>query len=141
MSVESRWDHDLPYGEDAQEYVERVVWSTLTAGRVRIEDKRKRRMDNKFYVELQQDPGRMGRYVPSGLSTSEADLWAFVIADTGVVVWVPAVRLRAAVFELGWGARRDGSDYEETDGECPTRGRLLDFNQIIAVVLNALDGA
>ena len=46
------------------------------------------------------------------------------------------VRLRAAIFELGWGV-----DAKETDGSCPTHGKLLSFNQLIATVLNALDGA
>ncbi len=135
MAAEPRWDITLPYGIRGEEIASGTI-RALRDGGVRIEVKRKRRPDNRFYVELEHDPGRTGRYRPSGLSVSESELWAFVIADTDVVVFVPAVRLRAAIFELGW-----GSAVEETDGDCPTRGRLLSFGQLIATALDVFDTA
>ena len=135
MTAEPRFDHDLPYGKQG-EFVVAGTIDALKRDLCRIEDKRKRRLDNKFYIEIEHDPGRQGTYQPSGLSVTDSDLWAFVIGDTEVVVVVPAQRLRAAIFELGLGKR-----VEEADGSCPTRGVLLDFNQMIAPILDVLDSA
>lgn len=123
--AEPRFDHDYRYGRQGEFLVSGTI-AALRDGQVQIEDKRKRRSDNQFYIELEHDPGRTGIYRPSGLSVSEAEMWAFVVSDTGCVVFVPTTRLKEAI-QRGW-----GKDVEETDGSCPTRGRLLSFNQLIA---------
>jgi len=60
---------------------------------------------------------------------TEAELYAFPIGDTGVVLFIPTIRLRAA---LSSGL---GKQAAETDGSCPTHGRLLSFDQLIATAL------
>lgn len=124
------WHRDRDYGEAGEAVVDKTI-AALREGRVAVEVKRKRRQDNRFYVELGQAPGRRGEYKPSGALTSQADFWAFITAGTGVVLFTPAWRLRAAILgaDLGWPA-------EESDGDNPTRGRLLTFNQIIAAELD-----
>lgn len=128
MTYEPRFDRDYPYGRQGELLVDGTI-AALRSGQVRVEDKRKRRPDNMFYVEFEHDPGRTGTYRPSGISTTEAELYAFVIENTGVVVFVPTVRLRAA-FDRGC-----GKSAKENDGSCPTHGRLLSFNELIATGL------
>lgn len=129
MPGEPRFDIDCPFGQAGEDEVRDVI-GRLRHGRY-IEVKRKRRQDNRFYVELEHDPGRYGVYRRSGLSLPDgAGLWAFVVAETEVVVFVPARRLRAAM-EHGL-----GREAAETDGSCPTRGRLLTFGEFIAAELD-----
>jgi hypothetical protein len=125
-NADHRFDVDWRYGvTEGGEALVRYVLGEVDAGSVRIEVKRKRLADWKFYVELEHDPGRKGRYIPSGLSISEAALWWFVIADTGISHVTPAAVVRTAV------ERNYGHPAEERDGSCPTRGRLLDFFDLL----------
>lgn len=127
---EPRWDHDRVYGEQG----ERVVESLRELGLAgRIETKRKRYADDEFYIELQQDPGRRGAFKPSGLNTTEAEYWAYVINSSGIVVFIPVVLLRDAL-RAGRGTRA-----EEDHGDNPTRGRLIGLNSLLvhALVIEA----
>lgn len=117
---EPRWDIDLAYGEDG----EATVADLLGASAARVEVKRKRRRDFKFYVETAQSPLANDAYQPSGINTSEADYWAFVIADTGIIVCVPRERLRAVAVSA--------PQVEERDGDNPTKGRLVSGEDLFA---------
>lgn len=119
---DSRYDISWRYGvTEGGEALVRQICGEIDAGKVHIEVKRKRRIDGKFYVELEHDPGRRGRYIPSGLSVTEADFWAFAVADAGLVLMIRTTLLRVAL------ERNYGLPAHETDGTCPTRGRLLDM--------------
>ena len=113
------FDLDLPYGAAGEELARSVLGWVLN-GHARVEVKRKRRVDGLLYVELMQDPGGTGtRWRQSGLNTTEADLWAYVVADTGVLIVLPTDLLR-------WAVRTDaGRPCAETDGDNPTQGRLF----------------
>ena len=86
-----RWDFTLPYGEAGEQYVYELL--SMPAG-AHVEVKRKSYTDDRFYVEVEQSPADDGDYRPSGLATTSADYWAFVIAETGVIVIVPTALLR-----------------------------------------------
>jgi hypothetical protein len=88
---EPRWDFTVGYGEDGEKTVAELLH--IPDGS-HIEVKRKSYVDDKFYVELEQSPHATGDFKPSGLRTTEADYWAFLIADTGVVVLVPTTLLQ-----------------------------------------------
>ena len=118
---DSRYDISWRYGvTEGGEALVRQICGEIDAEKVHIEVKRKRRNDGKFYVELEHDPGRRGRYIPSGLSVTEAEFWAFAVADTGLVLMTRTALLKVAL------ERNYGLPAHETDGTCPTRGRLLD---------------
>lgn len=85
---EPDFDIDRDYGEEGEDTLRNV----LGLHGSRFEVKRKRYADGNFYVELWQRPRRSER--PSGLQTTRADYWAFVIEETGVIVLVPTARLR-----------------------------------------------
>jgi hypothetical protein len=122
-----KWDLDLKLGEAAQRYVlQRFIWLCDGDGHIHVEVKHKRRSDDWLYVEQEHRPPGATEYRPSGISASEAELWAYSIGDTGAVIFVPTFALRSAI------AAGYGRPVEETDGDCPTRGRLLR----IATILN-----
>lgn len=130
------WDLDVPYGEDGERVANEVIgW--LFESDPRVEVKRKRRLDDWIYVELAQDPGGTGtRWRESGLNVTKADLWAFIIADTGIVLFFPTDLLR-------WAVRRTdaGKSCAETDGNNPTEGRLFRISWLIQATQNWRDAA
>ena len=73
---EPRWDIDLEYGAEG----EVLVRNLLGFSDVEVEVKRKRYADDLFYVETHYDPGGRGNYKPSGINTTQAEYWAYVIA-------------------------------------------------------------
>lgn len=120
MTYEPRFDYDLAYGLEGERIAR--FWH---AGK--RETKRKRRLDSEFYIELEQNPRRAGMWKPSGLSTSEASYFEYVIGDTGIIVAFPTSLLREAV------AKGVGRDCEEYDGDNPTRGRLLNLVEVMQI--------
>lgn len=125
--AEPRFDRDLKYGQEGEQRIEDLLgW--VVNGDLRLEVKRKRVLDCKFYVETHCDKGRRGYFRPSGINATESKVWCFVIADTGIHVAVPTELLRASLDDAS------SEDKEETDGTCPTRGKLID----LAVLLNRL---
>jgi hypothetical protein len=125
MSVEPRWDIDLPFGEESEARM-RLIFGWLHTQGGHCEVKHKRRVDDGLYVELEHNPGGQG-WRPSGLNTTRADLWAFDIERTGIAAIIPTDLLRFAV------KMRLGRAAVEEDGSCPTRGRLIHLNDLIAV--------
>ena len=118
---EPRWDLDRQLGEQAEAYVaEMFGWLCDGDNRLHVEAKHKRYDDDYFYVELMQCP-RGGPWRQSGLNTTESELWAVSIADSGCVIFLPVPLLRAVI-------RADpmiGTAKSERDGDNPTEGRLL----------------
>jgi hypothetical protein len=112
------FDLDLGYGHVAEELIE-----TLLRGGTRVEVKHKRRVDWLFYVELEQNARNCGVWRPSGLATTDADMWAIVFGDTGMAVLIPTRLLREA-------APR-GRPTECAAGDNPTRGVLLDLRSML----------
>lgn len=128
----SGFDFDLSYGEDGERYVRQVLgW--LIDRNPRIEVKRKRRLDDLLYIELMQNPRNTGAWEPSGLNTTTADLWSYVIDKTGVILTFPTDFLR-------WIIRQDdGKSCETFDSDNPTKGRLLRVSRLIQMLPYWLD--
>lgn len=119
--AEPRFDIDAAYGRQGElQLADYLTW--LADGNGRIEVKRKSRLDLHFYVETSCDKGRKGRYTPSGITTTAAHAWAFVFGETGMTFILPTDLLREM---LDHPSTRDCA---ETDGSCPTRGRLVSLN-------------
>lgn len=123
---EPRFDHDYPYGRQGEFLVDDVM-AWLAAGQAQIETKRKRRVDLRLYVECYQNPRRCGTWKPSGINVSTAEYWAYVVADTGCVLFIPRHLLLDAI------DHQLGREAQETDGDNPTAGRLIHLGQILAL--------
>lgn len=117
MTYQPEWDIDREYGEYGEDTVRRF----LALDKSRIETKRKRIPDDIFYVETHQSP-LLGGFRPSGINTTAAEYYIYVIADTGVMVAIPVPLLKAAALNANRADERDGSN--------PTRGRLVRFRDL-----------
>jgi hypothetical protein len=116
--AEPRFDRDFSYGKQGElligEYLEQ-----LARGHGQVEVKRKRILDLGFFVETKCDKGRSGTFQPSGISTTTATTWAFVIGDTGIALFVPTDLLRA-MFDSPL-----TQNVACVEGNCPTKGKLI----------------
>jgi hypothetical protein len=120
-NYDHRFDLELGYGQEGED---RVADLLGLAGST-VEVKRKRYTDLKFYVEVAQCPRGSLDYKASGINTTEADYWVYVVADTGVVVLIPRERLKRAAAAA--------PPAEEKDGDNPTKGRLVDATHLFGV--------
>lgn len=115
---EPRFDLDLEKGKLGECHVAELL-DAIVSGTGRVEVKRKTILDLFFYIETQCDRGRTGTYRPSGISISTADVWAFVLGDSGITVFVPTTEIRGMLLDPST------QDREETHGSCPTKGKLI----------------
>lgn len=102
----------------------------MTSGGDRFEVKHdKKALDTRrVYVETEHDPGATGEYVPSGITTTEADCWIFVLGEPKRLsfVGVEVDRLR----ELANASTRT---VEQPYGSCPTRGKLVPLGRLVGL--------
>lgn len=124
IKAEPRFDLDLKYGQQGEAQL-REFLGWIANGSLLVEVKRKRYLDYKIYVETHCDKGRSGVYAPSGINTTESQVWAFVVADTGIHIAIPTEILREAVNESS------SRDHQALRGNCPTRGKLIDFTVLL----------
>ena len=118
--AEPRFDRDLAYGRQGELQINEF-YEWIANGDGRVETKKKRYLDHKLYIETEKDPDGTGIYRPGGINETAADVWCFVIGDTGIHVAIPTPLLREAL------ADPSSRPVEERDGSCPTRGYLIDF--------------
>lgn len=123
---EPRFDRDYAYGVQGELFVDDYI-KAIAEKRLRREDKTKTRHDAAFYVETEQNPWSAGRWRPSGIYTSEADVWVFNVDNTGTLLVVR----RDVVLRAVEKARELGVKLSETKGDNPTRGYTLPLAKII----------
>lgn len=83
------WDLDLRVGRAAEGLLADYLRSASLA---EVKHDRIAQVTRRLYVEYEQELAN-GDWVPSGIATSEADLWAFQVTPDGVFILVPADRL------------------------------------------------
>jgi hypothetical protein len=110
------WDIDRETGEVGEDTVRALL------GNHNFEVKRKSRVDDTLYIELEQDPGAKDCWQPSGLNVTKAEYWAFVVNDTGVVLFFPTALLKRVVPEFACRMTRTDPTKENPN---PTRGALI----------------
>lgn len=118
MTISGRrpeWDIDRAYGEVAEGSVRALLDDP------RVEVKRKRAVDLCFYVETECLFG--GEYRRSGIQETKAPYWAFVIAETGIVVLLPTDAIRRAL--------PTAPAAHCTEGQYPTRGKLVNLGAVL----------
>jgi hypothetical protein len=121
---EPRFDLDYSYGVQGELQIGTLL-TWIASGNGQVEVKRKRYLDLDFYIETHCDKGRRGQWQPSGISVTTAAAWAFVIGDTDVAVIIPTEQVRAMLTDPS------SFDRAETDGECPTRGKLISLAALL----------
>jgi len=116
------FDHDRVYGEQGEALVERLRSLALAGS---IETKRKRYPDSQFYIELAHRPRGRSEYVKSGLNVTRSDYLAYVVGDSGVVVFFPTRLIRQYL------RQNNGVPASERDGGNPTKGRLISLDAFL----------
>jgi hypothetical protein len=118
---EPRFDLDAEYGHQGEMFVRDVV-AGMAEGTIEV--KRDRRWVDTGNLYIERQCKRMGEYRPSRIETTAAELWAFVLGDTGCMLVVPTDVLRSEI--------RHGGHAEETDGSHPTKGSLVSSQRLLA---------
>lgn len=78
----SDWDLDLRYGLDAEGSVRRV----LTIETVEVKSDRRWKITGNIYIETSCYHVNKGEFERSGIATSKATHWAFVLEDLTLIV-------------------------------------------------------
>ena len=123
---EPRFDIDAEYGRQGELFVSSII-DSLTKGSIEV--KRDSRFAQTGNVYVEYECRKRGNWTKSGIATTEAELWAFVLGDSNVVFVVPTSSLKELVLEL-W--RNPKNRREETDGDCPSKGVIVPVNQLVA---------
>lgn len=107
------WDIDLSIGKAGERKVLAIA-DAWTEGRVEVKTDTRAATTGNLYVEF-ECKGRA-----SGINTTKADAWAFVVGE--VIIIIPTKALRAATSNMRWVAMNRGSH--------PTRGYLVPLKGI-----------
>jgi hypothetical protein len=121
---EPRFDRDYEYGRQGELCIATFLeW--IANGDGRVEVKRKGYLDLNFYIETHCDKQRCGVWTPSGISTSLAEAYAFVIDHTDIALILPTDDLRQMFDDPTTRDRAcDRGDY-------PTRGKLINLGALL----------
>jgi len=88
---EPRFDIDLRRGKVGEKYVARIL-NSLQKGTIEVKTDYGSNKTGNLYVEFEQK-GRFDEdWKPSGISTSEAEFWAFAFKDGAIFVRTPHLR-------------------------------------------------
>lgn len=114
MANVSNWDLDLRYGQEGEVYVNSLLTSPIETVEVK-RDARWKETGN-LYIETQCWSDAMQLWYHSGISTSKASHWAFVLEDS--VVIIPIDKLKNAVKKYGRAKEMNRPEYS-------TKGYLI----------------
>jgi hypothetical protein len=114
-----KWDIDLAYGHTG----EQRVADLLGIGAARVEVKTPREESLNLYVETHQYPKRALTAKPSGLRTTEAEVWVYNMH--GVLIMFRTDDLRAFIDD------RQGSYSACKRGDNPTGGQRVNLQKFV----------
>lgn len=123
---EPRFDIDAEYGRQGELFVSSIIEALATGS---VEVKRDSRFSKTGNVYVEYECRKRGVWKKSGIATTEAELWAFVLGDSNVVFVVPTSSLKELVLEL-W--QNPKNRREETDGDCPSKGVIVPVHTLVA---------
>jgi hypothetical protein len=111
---EPSFDIDYQVGAQGELFVADII-DSLTKGGTRVEVKRDEKVEQTGNVYLELECLKRGAYVPSGIATSKAEFWAFVL-PRNVLIVAPTESVRALA------ARYSNRASECNRGSHPTKG-------------------
>jgi hypothetical protein len=115
------FDIDLAYGAQGEMFVMNIINSLGNgAGSVEVKTDAKYEKTGRVYVEY--ECLKRGKWVPSGIQTTTADFWAFVLGLNTFCFFIGTDTLKQAAREKWHNpANRKSCD----EGSCPTHGIVL----------------
>lgn len=126
---EPRFDLDLDYGKQGELFVTDIA-GAISGGMVEVKRDGRWAYTGNVYVEYQCRRAS-GQYEPSGIATSDATVWAFVLGDTEATVFVPAGLLKEFCREKFRAPNKHYYLREETHGSHPTKGVLVPLKELM----------
>jgi hypothetical protein len=122
------WDVDLAYGQQGELVVLDMI-KAIANGTVRCEIKRDRGFlkSGRLYIEHEQNARNRGIWKPSGILTSTAQAWAFLVNNGQGLIVVDTPWLKRAVARA---AEHPSNHASERDGDNPTRGVCIELNHL-----------
>lgn len=124
------WDLDWEIGQNGELFVVDLIQSLKDGARIETKTDMWAMRTGNFYVEY--SCRKFGRYEPSGIAVSHAEIWALVMA-TEVVVFTPLDRLKAvARYYYTLGRVKNGG----IKGTHPTWGVLLPVPTLLKDLMN-----
>lgn len=122
---EPRFDLDLEYGAQGELIVTNVADAIKTQ---KVEVKRDGRWHETGNLYVERRCLRANGWQPSGIATTDALLWAFVLGDTEAVIILPTLTVERLAREL-----YDKSPWyrvEERNGSHPTKGVRIPLHEL-----------
>jgi len=130
------FDIDLAVGAQGELYVASICDALRDGtGRVEIKTDEKATKYERIFVEYECK--RFGVYVKSGIATTQAELWAIVIASDTVLI-VPTWRLKVAARRLLKSAPRFFGK-ECVRGSHPTKGVVIPFKSLLTELFRPVE--
>lgn len=126
---EPRFDLDLEFGQQGELFVTDIA-EAVASGMVEVKRDARWAYTGNVYVEYQCRRAS-GRYEPSGIASSDATVWAFVLGDTEVAVFLPAGLLKEFCREKFRAPNKHYYLREETSGSHPTKGILVPLKELM----------
>ena len=123
---EPRWDLDYEFGRQGELWVTDIR-DALAQDAVEVKYDSIAHRTGNLYVEY--ECLRRGQWQPSGIATTSAKLWVFVLAEQELAVVAATEYLRGLAREL-FATRQT----EQPKGTHPTRGVLVPVSRLIASV-------
>ncbi len=115
------WENDLAFGESGEQRVIETLRS-LGNGKVEVKTDRRAEQTGNVYIEYECNG------CPSGLKTSDADWWAFVLGNR--VVFIPSQELRELANHY---AQMPARRKEQTRGTHTTKGIVIPIERLVEV--------
>src|SRR6185436_18270762 len=129
MSAEPRWDIDYKEGRQAEIWVQDLRESMLSDS-IEVKCDRKAVTTGNIYVEY--ECLRRGKWCKSGISTTTARLWVFVLIQDEFAIVITTERLKSIARNS---YRKLSRRKEERDGSHPTKGVIVPIQELVSLVL------
>jgi hypothetical protein len=116
------WDFDREIGSQAEMWVSSLR-EALKGGTVEVKHDTRAMQTGNLYVEYECRRG--GIYRPSGIQTTKADVWVFVVLESKIALVIETQELKRLCAQPGIRIA------EERDGSHPTKGYLVPMVYIV----------
>lgn len=121
---EPNWDIDSKRGHQAELWI-KSIRSAISDGSIEVKRDERAFSTGNIYVEYQCL--RKGKYRPSGLATSKATTWVFVLNNENLAIIISKEYLK----KLGRKAYKLGKLRECRGGSHPTKGVVIPLKWLI----------
>lgn len=126
---EPRWDLDYEVGRQAEMWVSDIR-EALKSDSIEVKRDRRAAETGNVYVEYQCK--KRGKWEPSGIATTTAKLWMFVLVESefGFVITTDTLK------KVARAAKRNPNNIrKEEDGSHPTYGVVIRVSQLFSEIL------